>query len=303
LEELCRHFAVEVFSYAIMSNHLHVVLRIRPDWADGWSDEAVGERWCRVFRGKAAIQAGRPYDETKLALLLKDPQKLALCRKRLSDLSWFMRCTNEWLARRANGEDKCTGRFWEGRFKCQRLMDEAAVLACMAYVDLNPVRARMADGLADSEFTSVYDRVVSRRARERLLKVDPVENPTRKQRGEIEREKRRAQRSRWLLDLEGPESPFGDVTEEYYLRLVEWTSRTIRADKPGYIPVELKDPLVGFGLDAESWAKNVEAYGGLFHRIAGTLADLRDYAMAKGQRWFRGCDGSERLYGSAKRAA
>ncbi len=297
LEELSGLFAVEVFSYAVMSNHLHVVLRIRPDWADGWSDQDVAERWCRLFRGKAAIEEGRAYDEKKLAQLLKDPEKLALCRKRLSDLSWFMRCTNEWVARRANREDECTGRFWEGRFKCQRLMDEAAVLACMAYVDLNPVRARMADGLEDSEFTSVYDRIASRKARERLSKVASVENPTRKQRGEIEREERRAERSRWLLDLEGPESPFGEMTEEYYLRLVEWTGRTIRADKPGYIPVELKDPLVEFGLDAESWAKNVEAYGGLFHRIAGSLADLRDYALAKGQRWFCGRTGSSRFYG------
>jgi hypothetical protein len=59
-------------------------------------------------------------------------------RSRLHDLSWLMRTLNEHIARKANAEDGVTRRFWTGHFKSQALLDEKALLAAMAYVDLNP---------------------------------------------------------------------------------------------------------------------------------------------------------------------
>lgn len=298
LKELNECFGVEVFAYAVMSNHTHIVLRTRPDLVDSWSTEEVAERWCRLFRGKEAQREGKAFDEGKYERMRKDPEQVRLCRGRLKDLSWFMRCLNENLARRANREDRCTGRFWEGRFKCQRLMDEGAMLACMAYVDLNPVRAKMADTLEDSEFTSVYDRLVSARAQERRERLGTVENPTQAQKREISREEARKTQADWLLDFGSPGSPFFGVDEEYYLSLVEWTGRHLREDKPGYLPADLRKILDRFDLDAEAWAKNVESYGGLFYRIAGKAEQLLDFAKSRGQRWFLGRNGSESLYRS-----
>ncbi|MFP4157744.1 MAG: transposase, partial [Opitutales bacterium] len=136
LKELSSIFAMEVFAYAVMSNHLHLVVRNRPDLAKGWTAGEVARRWCTLFQKKGRSGAAElPSDET-IAAFVADAERVELCRKRLGDISWLMRCLNEPIARRANREDQCTGRFWEGRFKCQRLMDEGAMLACMAYVDL-----------------------------------------------------------------------------------------------------------------------------------------------------------------------
>ena len=302
VQHLSALFGIEVFAYSVMSNHLHLVLRNRPDRAAQWSDHEVAERWCRVCPGKAALERGELFDANKLKVLLNDAAMLEVVRQRLNDLSWFMRCLNEFLARRANREDGCTGRFWEGRFRCQRLMDTGAMLACMAYVDLNPVRAQIADGLEDSQFTSVYDRLMAQRAQVRLKSLGRIASPTVEQQRQIDREESRRSGADWLLDFSDDSSPFRDVDVEYYLSLVEWTGRTIRADRPGLMPVELELVLDRFGIGARHWSSNVRSYGSLFYRIAGAVDQLLSYAQRQGQQWFCGQPGSARLYRALKQA-
>ena len=120
--------------------------------------QEVIERWHQLFKGNHFSQRfilGDTLDEIELALLT---DIVNLWRIRLADISWFMRLMNENIARQANLEDKCTGRFWEGRFKSQALLDEKALLACMAYVDLNPIRAKMTKTPEASAHTSIKQR-------------------------------------------------------------------------------------------------------------------------------------------------
>jgi hypothetical protein len=163
LEFLAPRFAVDILGFSVMGNHVHVIVRNRPDLVPGWSDDEVARRWCGLF-SKRRHKSGQPPappapTEAEVQKIKGDPERLAEVRRRLADLSWFMRCVAEPIACAANAEDDCPGRFWQGRFRCVPLLDEAALAACMAYVDLNPVRARLAESPATSPFTSVFERL------------------------------------------------------------------------------------------------------------------------------------------------
>jgi REP element-mobilizing transposase RayT len=162
LRQLAGLFGVEVCDYAVMSNHLHIVLRNRPDVARQWSDDEVALRWRKLFPQRDEL-TGEPREPDchDVAVLTADADRLAILRSRLASLSWFMRCLCEWVARKANHEEGSSGRFWAGRFKSQPLLDEAALLACSVYVDLNPVRAGIAATPEESQFTSGFDRIRS----------------------------------------------------------------------------------------------------------------------------------------------
>lgn len=311
-------FAVRVYSYAAMSNHLHVVLGTAPERAGEWSDAEVARRWLTLFPGPGG-KRGQPPEESAIQTLCQDASKLAMCRDRLADVSWFMRCLNEPIARRANREDECTGRFWEGRFKCQRLEDEGALLACMAYVDLNPVRAGLAATPESSDFTSGQDRTVACRARRQLAAVPAV--PTPAQEPLIAQARAEATRDCWLVGFAdsgerssdtGPVAPthrpsdrppchrsttwLADLGVERYLELLDWTGRELRAGKPGHISPHLRPVLEQLDLDVEGWVENVQRYRSLFHRLVGKIHRLEAWAHATGRAWLHGHRGARRLY-------
>ena len=128
LEFLASVFAIDCLTYTVMSNHIHLILRSRPDIVRNWSDEQVARRWLRLYpkRRNKSGELAEP-NQTELNQILLDPLRIAELRIRLSDISWWMRSTSENIARRANKEDDVTGHFWEGRFKaCLLYTSDAA---------------------------------------------------------------------------------------------------------------------------------------------------------------------------------
>ncbi len=252
-------FAVGIYAYAVMSNHLHVVLTVQPDQANQWSREEVAQRWLELFPATKAERA-----QERRAELLANPERLELCRERLADLSWFMRCLNEYLARLFNREDDCTGRFWEGRFSCQALLNHKALLAAMAYVDLNPIRAKAASNIPMSRHTAVRKRF---KAVEKNLSLADLK----------------------LKPIVGCVSPsFPEISERQYLELIDWTGRQWHPGKRGVISASEPSALQRLGLDPDHWTRKVRGIGSMYWRVIGTVDEMLDKAKHLKQRWLRG---------------
>jgi REP element-mobilizing transposase RayT len=166
LAQLGSIFAIDVCAYAVMSNHYHLVIHVDQAAANAWTPQEVIARWTALFSRPPLIERWEQRIASDAEREVAE-QLVERWRVRLSDVSWYMRCLNEHLARRANAEDNCNGRFWQGRFKSQALLDEAGLLTAMAYVELNPIRAGIAGSPEESEFTSIYERIGALRAASR----------------------------------------------------------------------------------------------------------------------------------------
>jgi REP element-mobilizing transposase RayT len=284
LRDLKGVFAVDVCAYAVMSNHYHLVVRLDSDRAAAWSEGEVMERWERLFSLPVLVARYRAGQAKTVAERERAQAQIAEWRDRLQDLSWFMRSLNEHLARRANAEDGCKGRFWEGRYKSQALLDDAAVLTCMSYVDLNPVRAGMADTPETSDFTSIQQRI-------RALAREDQEHEGSACEGDEPR--------LTVLGREGDDPHANAVafTTEDYLELVDWTGRAIREDKRGAIPESIPPILERLRIDPAHFLGHV-GRGQRSHHVAalGHVERFREAVKQLGRRSIKGVGMSARIF-------
>ncbi len=274
LAELTQLFCIDIAAYAIMSNHYHLVVRIQKQRALTLTTQEVISRWSALFSLPFLAKRFSDNEDMYDAELTEAIRQIELRRERLYDLSWFMRCLNEPIARMANLEDGCTGRFWEGRFKSQALLDERAELQAMAYVDLNPIRAKMADTLESSEFTSIQTR------------LDASNSPMKP----------------LLLPFAGdshqnnnPEHIPYNLLE--YIQLVDWTGRQIKAGKRGCISSEIPPIIERLKINPSAWLQNCEALENIYYRVIGSAARLQQFCEKLKQHRVLGITAARQAFG------
>jgi len=326
MEALASVFGIDVLTYAIMSNHVHLILRNRPDAVAVWSDQEVAIRWLRVFPGRRLEEHLAEPTENDVNMLVNQPERLLVIRERLSDVSWFMRALSEPIARMANRQDECTGRFWEGRFKALRIVDEIGLLACSMYVDLNPVRAAMAATPDQSRHTSAYDRIqghqgklidsaafdlvpISTETAGKVIRETPVDELRRRHKAKKHNPRgRKVRRDGWLspltldsevLSLEpqvhldgmrASDKGFLHVNWEDYFALLRWTACQSIDGMSAKVPANLAGLLSSLGVDASMWRDLVWHFKKYFGRATcvGSPTAMAADAERFGKRWHRG---------------
>lgn len=269
---IAQTFAINIAAYAIMSNHYHLVLFVDSEQAESWSHTEVLQRWHRLFRGNALSQKFL----NQKSLSEGERNRLVIyaeaCRQRLMDISWFMRTLNEYIARKANKEDCCTGSFWEGRFKSQALLDESALFACLAYVDLNPIRAGAAKTPEESEYTSIKQRC-------HIAKQSHQPNHINAQHQELhpfvgsQQQPINNQEQKTKRTIKGI-----PISLTSYLELVEWTGHIQRTDKLSLIPKKSHSILNRLGLNTKQWLTISQCFEQSFKQFAGKEANVREAA-------------------------
>jgi REP element-mobilizing transposase RayT len=287
LQELVEIFAVSVGGFSVLDNHLHLLVRLDPHVAAGWSDEEVVRRWGRLFPPRDKSRQPLSVSDDWVQWRLKDVPWLATARERLQSLSWFMKCLKEPLSRLANRQDKTRGAFFEERFKSVAILDEESLLATCAYIDLNPVAAGIVEVPEASPHTSVTTRVEHVKAQGRTGDLEAAKQ------GSVAGSAASAglEETVWLCPIEDRralDSPREGMLEGFslgnYLLLVDYTGRLFR-DGKALISAELSGILERLGSSVESWRARLEKLRGgrlLGRFFAASRERLREVAARLG---------------------
>jgi REP element-mobilizing transposase RayT len=274
-------FAVDVLAYAVMSNHLHIVVLTDPARVAAWTPVEVATRWASAHPRTGPDGCPVTWSPVEIAEKAANPVWIDTIRTRLRSLSWFMKNIKERLARRANRDDGCTGHFWEGRFQSVPLLDQAAVIAAMAYVDLNPIRAAIADRPEASDYTSVQDRCAARQAH-RAAQLVPALSAT----------ATTPESGLWIAPIVRAtiDQPDGcaftaAITLDEYLTLIDETGRIVRDDTRGAIPTNLAPILDRQRIDLDAWLSIMRSGGHFGLGSFGALASRAREALRRGAKW------------------
>ena len=310
-------FTIDIAAYAIMHNHYHLVVRVDDERVQELPTEEVIRRWTSLYRGPILVQRYVSKERKDMSEgELRQVEILAMVyRERLCDLSWFMKNLNQYISCRANAEDQVKGHFWESRYKCQALLDEKAILAAMAYTDLNPLRAGIAESLDGSEYTSVSERVQE-------LKIFTATAGEDEAKGEdvADRLAERPQSTAMntpvpdnvTADKQTPLLPFDAVAAcrasvpfafNDYLELLDTASRIVHPTKRGVVPEKTPRLLRKYNISLAAFIEHSNHFIDCFGNHAGDPERMTELAAKRNARYLRGVAKSRLLFGEAEAAA
>ena len=260
-----------------MPNHFHLVLRSRPDVVAQWDDRQVARRWLMLCPKRRDVE-NRPEEPNEFELnnVTNDRVKLKAIRSRLSDISWWMRFLSQKIAQQANREDCENGKFWQARYRAVRLLDETAILACAAYVDLNPIRAAIAQTIETSDYTSGQQRAVALQAEANEQSslehaVGKIPKPIAQSLSPltIDELKDAIGACCHTAGYRASDKGFLPMSVASYLELLDWTARELRSDKRSATPASAAPIFERLGIDANTWCELTRDFGKLFSTVAG----------------------------------
>ncbi|MFN5320318.1 MAG: transposase [Planctomycetota bacterium] len=296
LKVLTESFAISVAEYAVMGNHLHILVRINPEISSDWTEEEVFSRWLLANPQKNLDPCDRAKFEAWISKEKKKPDRARVLRGRLTDLGWFMKCLKEPIAKLANAEDNCKGPFWDGRYKSIAVVDEEALLTTAVYIALNPFAANLCDAPEKSNFTGLVQRLahaIEKRPSQKPgsegiepLRQSPVAN--RRTLGLVERENWLCPLNDLSVESEGRPGLLKGFSLMGYLELIDYTSRLRRPEKR-FLDAHVPKIFERLRLCPERWAgrmsllvKSGQFRGNYFassrqqlHRVAKTKGRMR----------------------------
>ena len=265
LQLLAKNFAIAVGGFAVMDNHLHVLCRLDSQLGETWSAEDVIRRWIAVYPPRTLAMDDPEVVDMWVKHHAQNAQRVKVLRERLTDLGWFMKALKEPLSRMCNKADGVKGTFWEARYKSIAILDEEALLATCAYIDLNPVAAGIAEVPESSNHTSIKQRFDHAKSKGKTSALKAARQGTvagSKAAGNLEQ-------SHWLVPIEdrrqlpgkrnkdSREGMLGTFSLGSYLALVEYTGRLYRNGKAN-ISAGVRDIFERLGTSQEFWNDRVK---------------------------------------------
>ena len=141
IKKLSKVYFAEVLGFCIMGNHFHLLVRMNQE--EEYSDEEIKERF-RLYYGEK-----NPEEEGM------DIVKILQLRKKWSNLSEYMKEIKQGFSRFYNRRHKRKGFFWSDRFKSVIVDNGETLINCLAYIDLNPIRAGLVSKPEEYRWSSI----------------------------------------------------------------------------------------------------------------------------------------------------